>query len=453
MNRSATNSRLSLLVIGMLVLAGAILWSAFASWRAGREIRARFERVRVEGARTTSHLRDAVLEMRSNLSMSEVTGEQTDWRDFQDHGEQLRAWLSSTRDLAVTPAEKAVFDKIDAAFSAYLAEATKIHSSRRDDESKPDLIQRLSRIESASDPLLTLGSELATTRRLALTQFVTESEQSIGWLQQMISLSLLALVGFAVWSARVIYREMISPLQVRLIETTELAERQEKLASLGILAAGVAHEIRNPLTAIKARLYTQQKALPTGSPAHNDATFIGKEIDRLARITSEFLAFARPSDPTLQSMPAATLLDEVRDLLAPQLTEDSIRVVVEPAPALQVNGDPHQLQQVLINLVQNAAESIGSNGTISLRARSGEFALNGKAHDVAILEVEDTGKGIPPDVQARLFDPFFTTKASGAGLGLSIAARIIEKHGGAIQYQTRVDHGTTFGIILPLHTV
>src|SRR5207249_10440558 len=116
---------------------------------------------------------------------------------------------------------------------------------------------------------------------------------------------------------------------------------------------------------------------------------------------------------------------------------------------LWIRVDPHQVEQVLINLIQNAAESIGRDGTITLRARSTQLPLTGQATLVVVLEVLDTGKGIPLKVQERLFDAFFTTKEPGTGLGLSIAARIVVKHGGALQYQTEVDRGTTFGIVLP----
>ena len=111
--------------------------------------------------------------------------------------------------------------------------------------------------------------------------------------------------------------------------------------------------------------------------------------------------------------------------------------------------DPEQIHQVLINLVQNAIDAIGHDGSITLRARSDVRALNGRITDVAILEVADTGPGIASDVAKRLFDPFFSTKSAGTGLGLSIAARIVEKHGGTLQYKTQVNHGTTFGIVLP----
>jgi len=103
----------------------------------------------------------------------------------------------------------------------------------------------------------------------------------------------------------------------------------------------------------------------------------------------------------------------------------------------------------LINLVQNAADSIGEDGQIALQVRLDTKRLGESPTQVVILEVSDTGKGIPPEVEKRLFDPFFSTKESGTGLGLSIAARIVEKQGGALQYQTFLNRGTTFGIVLP----
>jgi signal transduction histidine kinase len=126
--------------------------------------------------------------------------------------------------------------------------------------------------------------------------------------------------------------------------------------------------------------------------------------------------------------------------------------VLEKSAPMYINVDLAQIKQVLINLVQNAADSITQGGTITLRARHDRKNLPQGETDVVILEVADTGDGIPPEVERRLFDPFFTTKETGTGLGLPIAARIVEKHGGALQYQTQVHHGTTFGIVLPQAT-
>ena len=116
---------------------------------------------------------------------------------------------------------------------------------------------------------------------------------------------------------------------------------------------------------------------------------------------------------------------------------------------MRIKADAAQIKQVLINLVKNAADSIGRDGTITLRARVDRKHLGGKETEVAILEVADTGKGIPPEVEKRLFDPFFTTKDNGTGLGLSIAARIAHEHGGTLHYQTQLNVGTTFGIAPP----
>jgi signal transduction histidine kinase len=116
---------------------------------------------------------------------------------------------------------------------------------------------------------------------------------------------------------------------------------------------------------------------------------------------------------------------------------------------MRINVDPEQIKQVLINLVRNAADSIVGAGTVTLSARKDRKRLANGETPVVILEVADTGRGILPDVEKRLFDPFFTTKENGTGLGLPIAARIVQNHGGVLQYQTQVNHGTTFGIVLP----
>jgi signal transduction histidine kinase len=126
-----------------------------------------------------------------------------------------------------------------------------------------------------------------------------------------------------------------------------------------------------------------------------------------------------------------------------------VQLVVESNPELFIRADSGHLKQVLINLARNAVEAIDGEGMVTLRARAARAPLDGRQTDAVILEVTDDGRGIPPEIEKRLFDPFFTTKETGTGLGLPIAARIVEKHGGMLQYQTRPGHGTTFGVVLP----
>jgi signal transduction histidine kinase len=279
--------------------------------------------------------------------------------------------------------------------------------------------------------------------------FLADSQKSLTFLRVvlLISLALLLLSGGGL--AVVVYRELIAPMRLKLVESQALLDRQEKLASLGLLAAGVAHEIRNPLTAIKAWLFLQQKHLLPGTAEHADTQVIANEVSRLENIVKDVLLVARPSEPRLTMVLADEPLRQVQALLKPQLEKDNIRLAVQGSVSASIKIDPQQIQQVLINLIQNAADSIGHDGEVTLRARLDNKRLADRVTDVVILEVVDTGKGIPPEVEKRLFDPFFTTKETGTGLGLSIAARMVEKHGGALQYQTQPDHGTTFGIVLP----
>ena len=144
------------------------------------------------------------------------------------------------------------------------------------------------------------------------------------------------------------------------------------------------------------------------------------------------------------------LLRELHDLTSDQLSKAGIELTIEDSEDPIIKADPEQLKQVLLNLIRNAADSIGDSGKIVLRAGFERTILHGRMSKVAILEVKDTGKGIPLEVQKRLFDPFYSTKPTGTGLGLSIAALIVERHGGAFRYKTEVNRGTTFGILLPL---
>jgi signal transduction histidine kinase len=263
-----------------------------------------------------------------------------------------------------------------------------------------------------------------------------------------LSLGLLILSSLAV--AFVVYREMIAPLRVKLVEARALAEQKEKLASLGALAAGVAHEIRNPLTAIKARLFTQQKLLTSLPEAIEDNLFIGEEIARLDDTIKNFLLFARPSEPRWETLRLTAPMREVSRLMSPELARLGITLKEEYLADPEIKADPQQIRQVLINLVKNAAESMDGAGSITLRSRTKPGRGAGRAAHMAVLEVEDTGKGIPLEVQGRIFDPFFTTKETGTGLGLTVAMRMLEKHGGALEYHSSIGRGSVFSVILPL---
>lgn len=261
---------------------------------------------------------------------------------------------------------------------------------------------------------------------------------------------LAALIGMGVFLIVDLYwRLVVMPLRLRLVERETAIEHQEKLTNFEQLAATLAHEIRNPLTTINARLYTVQRKLQEGSPERKDAAVIGNEIDRVTQILKDFIQLTRPSPPELTLVTSGPLLRDVHDLMAPQLQRQDIGLECRSEASVEFYGDRQQLKQVLINLVQNGAQSIGRKGHIRLRARDDRLPLHGTETRVAIIEVQDDGPGVPPEVQGRLFEPFFSTRKDGTGLGLPISARIVNRHGGILNFETEPGLGTTFRIILP----
>jgi signal transduction histidine kinase len=439
-------SRLAAMVLVIFLLAATIVGSAAITWRQVRSLRQHFSGVRIESFRIADYLQANVLDLNATLLQFVLGHDPKDWQKFSSNAETLDGWLGQQQ--PGTPREQEDLTRIRSTLTAYRTEAGAIAADSRTGQA--DVLQVLTKIERASKQLLSLGYDLASAHRTAATELVDTSQKSLTLLQQIIFTALVLLMILGAWAITIIYREMIAPMRLKLVESHLTIERQEKLASLGVLAAGVAHEIRNPLTAIKARVFTLKKAVGDQSPALKDAYVIEREIGRLERIVRDVLLFARPAEPKRQLISATGLLQNVAELMQRQLEKSSISLSTAASVDATIRGDPDQLKQVLLNLVRNAAESIGEGGQITLCLRTERTSLDGRHLDAAILEVVDTGKGIPHEVQKRLFDPFYTTKAAGTGLGLPIAARIVEQHKGALRYKTEMGRGTTFGIALPL---
>ncbi len=441
--------RLAIFITAVALLLVLIGWTAYSSWGRIGQLHERLTAMQWKSFQASDYLQQTILNMNTLVLRYAAYRENEDWTNFLAASRELDHWINQQQPISSLEKERPFLDQIQAAYRDYLAAATAINTRIYTSHQSITRVVEFTDFEKQSKRILDLGFQLAAAHQAYFDSLQAQIGRTIDILQFTLLGLLVLLLAAGGWLAMVVYRDMIAPLHVQLVESRHLAEQQEKLASLGMLAAGVAHEIRNPLTAIKAWLYMQQKHLVRGTPEFEDATLIGGEIDRLERIVQDFLLFARPSDPALVTVPAEQPLREVQTLMEPELKKSRIKLALDGVAAAQVRIDPGQIRQVLINLIQNAADSIGKNGTITLRARLDEKRLPDRATAVVILEVSDTGKGIPPEVGKRLFDPFFTTKESGTGLGLPIAARIVEKHQGALQYQTQAGRGTTFGIILP----
>ncbi len=230
--------------------------------------------------------------------------------------------------------------------------------------------------------------------------------------------------------------------EVRGLEV-EMA-RRERLAALGDVAAAFAHEVRNPLNAVSMGLQ-RLRAEFAPEPAEDYLRFVDLvqgEVARLNAIVEQFIALARPLP--LQPAPVAVdgLVRELGALLEEQARASGVAVrLALPADVLTAHADRDHVKQVLLNLALNALQVMPAGGTLTLGAEA--------ARDRVALTVSDTGPGIPPDVLPRIFDPYFTTRPGGLGLGLTIARRIVEAHGGAIEVESRPGEGARFRVLLP----
>jgi signal transduction histidine kinase len=240
-----------------------------------------------------------------------------------------------------------------------------------------------------------------------------------------------------------------------------------KLAALGRLSAGVAHEVKNPLNAMMIHLELLRQQFvgrPAGAvvaagaasvaetPSGMDSVesrealqhveVIGNEIRRLDEVVQGFLKFSRPEDLKLQPIGLAALFDEVIPIVRPEAERSGAQLVVECDGVPDVNGDPAMLRQAFLNLALNACQAMAGGGTLRIH---GETA---RGRRVAI-SFADTGVGIKPEHLKRIFDLYFTTKEKGSGIGLSMVYRTVQMHDGEIEVQSTPGSGTTFRVLLP----
>jgi len=221
--------------------------------------------------------------------------------------------------------------------------------------------------------------------------------------------------------------------------------RLDRLAALGEMSAVVAHEIRNPIAGIAAGVEYLSKNVPEGSPHREDMAMIMGEIERVNRILEDILSVARPFQLKLGLQTVPDIMEHVLHRYQTPIEKKAIRVVRRYAPSLpQVLVDRQRMEQAFTNLVLNAVEVMPNGGTLGIGLSADDCWLT--------IAVSDTGPGISLDVQQRIFEPFFTTKTRGTGLGLAVARRVIEEHGGTIKVSSKIGMGTAFTIQLPLTT-
>jgi signal transduction histidine kinase len=299
-----------------------------------------------------------------------------------------------------------------------------------------EVAQREGLVSLLSVPLV-FGGQATGTLSVYTSELHSFSNEEIRILSALADLS-----AIAIEKAR---------LYERIVGLEEQVRQSEKLSVVGLLAAEVAHEIRNPLTVMKMLYHSLDLRFPPSDPRARDVEVIGQKMDHLNKIVEHVLDLARSTDPQLVPIDVNRLLDDLGLLVRHKLTTQNIQLVAKLDRTLPlVVADATQLEQVFLNLALNAAEAMPNGGKLTVTSRLGTPDSVTAPH--VVIEFRDTGTGMTAEQQQRAFTSLLaTTKQKGTGLGLAIVARILEAHHAKIQVKSRVGRGTTFSLLLPVH--
>jgi signal transduction histidine kinase len=403
----------------------------------------------------------------------------TNREDILGHLEKAKALLISAADELSSVMGEGNFTSLMDDFSKYRALVLELFSIDRGEEGKLHLISEIeAKMRLHGSEMLSLAMRFAKKERSVV--------QATLKLMGMLPLGfLLILFALGIYSVNFLTRQILGPLN-RIMATTrriaqgdftphppvrkykdeftdlalainrmisEIKRQQEtlvefqKMRALGTLTAGVAHQLNNPLNNISTSCQILQEELQEGiSPYHKELlASIEAEVTRSRDIVKALLEFSRVRDFELKEVDLRVVVMDTLRLIKGE-TPPQVRVDVEVPDGITIRADKSRLEQALMNIIINAIQALGDEGgTISIRAR------RDKVKGEVVLEIEDTGPGIPPEILPRIFEPFFTTKevGKGDGLGLAIVYGIVERHGGRIQVRSEVGKGTCFILTLP----
>ncbi|HWZ93838.1 MAG TPA: ATP-binding protein [Opitutaceae bacterium] len=435
-------------VLGVLLVFSVIACLSLAMLITSNVLR-QHEKVEIEATMLARQYRKSVNDMQNTLLRIAPASAKATSLLIHQHRQELNEWLAMRLAVVESDEERQVLARLGGEMRAYFEMLDQLALST-DGFRIPIADGTVTKCDDGADRLENIADDFAAIHDRKLQGLFQASLGSIFWMRNLVFVCLALLVAAIGGVVVLMYHDVVRPLREQLVDSKSLFVKREKLAALGTLAAGVAHEIRNPLTAIKARLHTLSSTLSTSS-GREDVQAITMEVGRLERIVRDVLGYAHPAKPTLYEVELSTWLREFAAVVEPGINTHNIQLLVDIAAPVRVFIDTNQLRQIMLNLVCNAQEALaGRAGRIVLSLRRERARLLGKLAPVAVLAVTDDGPGVPPEIQLRLFDPFFTTKAAGTGLGLSIVSRLVENQGGQITFQSSPDAGTRFSVYLPV---
>lgn len=477
------STRVVLLLCALvLVSVGGGLISMFHSYLLDRTFSTIIE-TDIEALQAAQELRTALVMQKGYVTYYFQDGD-PDWLDeLEKHHLVFESWLRRARQWAVTDEMREILNQIDSEYIRYghsrdavielykggkSAEGFKLHQNMRGQFAK--IISLCGKFKELYEQNITSAREKVRDR--------------VGFINASSLAAMLLAVLLAFVLGYILLTEILAPIRQLSIETEarkmadeadnevaalsrrfhnliedvdqaktklkwsrEHLQQAEKWALVGKLAAGVAHSVRNPLTSVKMRLFSMERTLALSPSQKEDFEVISEEIRHIDTIVGNFLEFSRPPKPKMQTVSPSDAVDMAVQLLRHRLESYNVRVEINRESRLpEIQADPDQLKEVLVNLMVNACEAMVDKGSIIIQE---EHGVSDGLGSVLRIRVTDDGPGVPDSIQDRLFQPFFSTKEEGTGLGLSIAARIVEEHGGWIDLKSSQGDGATFVITLP----
>jgi signal transduction histidine kinase len=490
--RLRLGTKIAVAIVGIVVLAVAsCLGALFAAWKV-EALQEQTAAENVPSVRATDDLQAALLEQRELLSCYLLDQGNPMWlerlREVQPHFRDAVAQIRNTHLSDKEVETLAELEKVYAELSTRREEAISLYQQKRVDQARAVLTDFDKKLNIQAEELWNELSAANDRDLEEMSETAALRVQQATWGVSVLMALTVGLSGALMW---LFFRGVIHPLRgmaadVRLFrgdstsagpasvedELRAVGEHlrslmsdvshtrsrldwsqsrllsAEKLASVGKLAAGVAHEIRSPLTAMKMWLFSIQEAVSGNPELEHKLAIVAEEMARLERIIGNFLEFSRPPALKRRAQGIAGILDQTLELLGPRLKQEKTRVVRRGETGLPpVMADAEQLKQVLINLLQNAVEATGPGGEVQVATAA---ERDGDGRPMVVVRVRDTGPGIPLEVQGRIFEPFYTTKDHGTGLGLCIAAQIMAQHEGLLVLESSSGRGTVFAVWTPV---
>ena len=312
--------RLAALGLAVGLIGPLIVLSTFQAQKKADEARERLSQVDTESFEVDQRFRLELRKVNDKARLYATTEDPAVWEEFISASTRFKVWMDSLASNLTSTQEKELMNQLEVAYTEYMRQAWALHNLTQSDHKTGLSVSEFNNFFEQGRHLVDSEDALARAHFGSRNEFMERSNTTWRRLQISVFALVALLLAFGLGLAAVVYQDLIAPLRIRLVESEALAHRREKLAALGMLAAGVAHEIRNPLTALKTALFIQQKKLPPGAPGHSEGEVIQREVVRLEKIVTEFLQFARPAKPERLLIAAEQPLKEVQGLLTPALT-------------------------------------------------------------------------------------------------------------------------------------